>query len=97
MNNDDYSFGDFEFEKQEVTPMPKFDRSPSDTDTLQKGLSATPNPYAQGAALGLQVLSMKEKRKRAEEEAKALAGHQRLQRQMGAINNLMSMSQRLAL
>lgn len=67
----------------------------STADIATAGLMASGNPYAMGAGLGLSVLSAGQKRREQEENTKALAKQDRIQRQQRALENLTSVSQGL--
>lgn len=55
------------------------------------------NPYAVGAGLGLQVLSMNQRRKQADAEAKYRAKLDQVNRTQNALNNLIQVSSNLRL
>lgn len=65
------------------------------TDIATSGLMASGNPYALGAGVGLAVLSAGAKRKKQEQDTKAIAKQQRIERQQRALENLTSVSQGL--
>lgn len=66
-------------------------------NALFSGGMMTANPYAVGAGLGLQVLSMNDRRKQADADARYNAKLDQIQRTQSALNNLVSVSGNLRL
>jgi len=72
-------------------------RGGSASDVASAGLISSRNPYAMGAGIGLQVLSMRQKRKQKEQEIDAKMKLDRISRQQKAMSNLMQLSQGLGI
>ena len=61
-------------------------------DTISSGMIASGNPYAMAAGLGLKVLSGQRKEKYAEDQLRAKAKLESLQRQDSALSRLIGIS-----
>lgn len=67
----------------------------SAADVVSGGLMATGNPYAIGAAAGLQVLSASKKREQRNRELQYQAKLERISRQQRALENMTGIAQSL--
>lgn len=67
----------------------------SAADIASSGMIASGNPYAMAGGYGLAVLSAGQKKRQAEEDAKAQAQNQRIQNQQSALARMMQMAEGL--